>query len=294
MRGLALAVAVILGAMGLASCTPPGFTGYPTPSKVGTPAGWVAKRTVNGSINVTRPGTVLQDIRVNGDVNIKADRVVIRRARIVGRVWTQWPSGSRLRQFSVTVADSVLGDPSGRLDAHTGEGTIGPGKYTIRRSELYGSDGFRVSKPQDGSRNNVLIEHNFFRSTKPSCDQGLHLDGVQGYFGGQNVTIFHNTIVTQSPCGVTGAIFFADMSESATVYDNLLVADGYVLRIQDDHNPDRGPWVIMRNRIVSTGFGPVASTETQCGAKSMHWADNRLVTVDSHFNIRSLGRRVSC
>jgi hypothetical protein len=294
MRGLAFTVAVILGAFGLAACTPAKFTGYPTPAKVGTPAGWVAKTTHNGDLNVTRAGTVLQDIRVNGSVNIKANNVVIRRARIVGRVWTQWPGSVRLNQYSVTVEDSVLGDPSGRLDVVTEHGTIGPGKYTIRRSEVYGSDGFRVSKPQDGSKNNVLIEHNFFRATTPSCNQGLHLDGVQGYFGGQNVTINHNTIVVKSTCGVTGAIFFADNSESATVYNNLLVAGGYVLRIQDDHNPDRGPWIVMKNRIVSTGYGPVASPGTQCSAKSMSWADNRMVTIDTSFNIKSVGRAVSC
>jgi hypothetical protein len=292
----ALLALVVLTTLGAQPCEPPPptFTGYPTPAKVGTPAGWTPATVHQGDLTVTTPGTVLQDIDVRGSVNVRADNVTIRRARVRGRVWTQHSDGTRLRQYRVTVEDSVLGGLTSAFNGLTGEGVIGPGRYTIRRSELYGSDGFRVSAPQDGGPNDVLIEDNYFRANMPACDQGFHIDGVQGYGGGQNVVVRHNTIDARGPCGVTGAVFFADDSESATVTNNLLLSAGYTLGIHDDHNPDVGPWVITGNRIVSTGYGPASTTGTQCGAASMTWSDNRLATVDGSYNVTSVGAVVPC
>lgn len=291
---LALALVTLVGAQ---PCEPPPPTApapYPSPARVGTPAGWTPRTVHQGDLTVTRSGTVLEDIEVRGSVNVRADNVVIRRARVRGRVWTQHHDGTRLRQYSVTVVDSVLGGTTARFNALTSEGVIGPGRYTIRRSELYGSDGFRVSAPQGGGPNDVLIQDNFFRANRPDCDEGFHIDGVQGYGGGQNVVVRHNTIDARGPCGVTGAIFFADNSQSATVVDNLLLSAGYTLGIHDDHTPDVGPWVITGNRIVSTGYGPKSTTGTQCGAATMTWSDNRLATVNRSYDVTSVGAVVPC
>lgn len=290
---LALALVSLLGAQ---PCEPPPapLAGYPSPARVGTPDGWTPQTIHQGDLTVTTPGTVLQDIEVRGSVNVRADDVTILRARIVGRVWTQHHDGTDLRQYRVTVADSVLGGTTAGLDEVTGEGVIGPGRYTIRRSELYGADGFRVSAPQDGGPNDVHIEDNYFLAGRPACNRGFHIDGMQGYGGGQAVMVRHNTLDARGPCGVTGAVFFADDSESAVVLDNLLLSAGYTLGIHDDHSPDVGPWVVIGNRIVSTGYGPVSTTGTLCGASTMTWNDNRLVTVDGDYDVTSVGDVVDC
>jgi hypothetical protein len=194
----------------------------------------------------------------------------------------------------MTVESSVIGDPSFDL-ARTADGTVGPGRYKIFRSELYGLDGFRVSKPQRGGSNDVVIQDNYFKATQPVCSDGFHLDGVQGYFGGQNVTVAHNTLDVRAPCGVNAAVFFADDSESAVVTDNLLISNGFTLRIHDDHTPDVGPWIIARNLISNNGFGPSLSTNTECGNRdTMPWAGNALVAIDSNYDIVGLGSEVFC
>ncbi len=197
---------------------------------------------IHGDLNITVPGASWRDLEVFGSINVMAEGTYIERVRVHGRIWNQHSVGGALRQFDMAIVDSVIGDPSFDL-ARTADGTVGPGRYKIFRSELYGLDGFRVSKPQGGGRNDVV----------------------------------HNTLDVRAPCGVNAAVFFADSSESAVVTDNLLISDGFTLRIHDDHTPDIGPWIIARNLISSSGFGPALATNTECNSGTMLWAGNALV-----------------
>lgn len=243
-------------------------------------------------MNVREPGVELYDVEVTGNVNVMVDDVYLCRVRVHGRVWTQHADQTgRLRQWSVTVEDSTLGVD--RPESDSGEGVIGPGRYTIRRSVLYGVDGFRISAPQQGGANDVEIVDNYFRSVDVPCATGAHIDGVQGYGAGQGVLVNHNTIDTRRGCGVTSAVFFADGSESAGIVNNLLMGAGYTLRVHDDATPDIGPWVVVGNRIVATGYGPVSTTGTECDGPSMVWGDNRTVTVDGAL-VASPGGLVAC
>jgi hypothetical protein len=297
MRGLSLLLAVIVGAFGLSACqrlTTAPFAGYPTPAKVGTPAGWAPTSVHQGDLTITTPNTVVKDIEVMGSINVQADGTIIRRVRVHGRIWNQFYRNGALRQSSMRIVDSVIGDPSSNLEV-TADGTVGPGRYTILRSELYGLDGFRVSEPNGGGSNAVSIQHNYFRSTQAACSAGFHLDGVQGYFGGKDVLVYHNTLDVRAPCGVNAGVFFADSSQSASVVDNLIVSGGFSLRIHDDNAPDVGPWIIGMNRIVPSGYGPVLTTNTECGnPNTMMWWDNRTATIDANYNITSTGPAVGC
>jgi hypothetical protein len=297
MRGLPLLVAVVVGTLGLTACEPappPPFTGFPTPDKVGTPPGWAPQTVHQGDLDITEPNTTVQDVEVLGSINVLADGAVIERARVHGRIWNQFWVDGVFRQSSMTIEDSVIGDPQRNLES-TADGAVGPGRYTIRRSEVYGLDGFRVSAPRGGAPDDVWIQDNYFRATQAACAEGFHLDGVQGYFGGQDVVILHNTLDVRAPCGVNSALFFADSSQSAIVLDNLLIGDGYNLRIHDDSTPDVGPWIIGRNRLVSTGFGPSLTTNTECrNPSTMLWADNRVATIDANYDITGTGAEIPC
>ena len=260
--------------------TPPGGGGcalprYPTPSCTGVPAG-TALRTISGDLTANTNGQVIDGVLITGSVRIAADNVVIRNSEIRGTVWN---SGND----SFTVEDSTIGPPSG---CH-GDNAVGFSNYTLRRVHIRNfSDGPRVS----GS--NILIEDSFMLVCSNSGD---HSDGVQGYQGGTNVIVRHNTIDQRPANDVTAAVFFADSSQSATVKDNLLMSGaGYVLRIHDDFSPDRGPWVITGNRIVNGawGFGASLTTGTTCSTTT--WSDNTLVTIDASYRVTGTVGTVPC
>jgi hypothetical protein len=194
----------------------------------------------------------------------------------------------------------------GQVD-HTGSGTLtveysnfGPitgcqnydnsfsgSNYTVRYSRFndHVSEGPRVAG------NNILIEENFIGYM--CANPGDHADGIQGYGGGTNIVIRHNTI-HEGKVDVTSPIFFADNSESADVRDNLVSGGGYSLRLHDDFTPDHGPWVLIGNRIVdgAWNFGPMSNSGTTFTAQTC--SDNRLVNIDASYNITSLGSVVGC
>lgn len=245
---------------------------FPTPATTGVPLGTTLS-TVS-SVTLSTPGQVLDSKLVTGDVTITASNVVIKNSEIRGRVNNQ--------NGSFTIQDSLVGPTSGCTNIEA----VGYSNYTARRVYLRNvGDGFRVS----GS--NVLVEDSFVMlCSKP----GDHSDGVQGYGGGTNVIIRHNTIDQRNAQDVTSPIFFADNSESAIIQNNLLAGGGYTLRLHDDFSPDHGPWEATGNRIVNGAWtgGPVLTTNTNCATTT--WSDNRLVTIDSNYNVLTLGSTVSC
>jgi hypothetical protein len=235
-------------------------------------------RTISGDVTASTPGQVIDGALITGDVRITAPGVAIRNSEIRGTIWN---SGYESRSF--TVVDSTIGPPSGC----SGTNAVGFANYTLDRVYIRNfSDGPRVSG------DNVLVEDSFMLICS---NPGDHSDGVQGYGGGTNVTIRHNTIDQRPASSVTAAIFFADSSESATVQDNLLMSGGgYTLRIHDDFNPDHGPWVITGNRIVNGawGYGAALTTNTNCATTT--WSGNTLVDIDANYNVTRTVGSVAC
>jgi len=312
-----------------AACAGSSSNAMPNPSNVGLPGlpddgTWTPTTVINGDLNVTTPDITYTDIEVMGSINVMANNTTICRARVHGRVWGQHNlgGGNGLEQFSFRIYDSTVGNLDGSTDEVTADGAIGPGQYIANRNEVYGSDGFRISERQDGSPANVDIFNNFVRAQVHNCELGLHADGVQGFFGGSGNRVVHNTIDARS-CGNNSAIFFADCSDSAQVVFNILIGGAFTLRIHDDNgnptnrdwncainNPDDthdvGPWDIQHNGIVDQvfpedptkphpwDFGPAITTNTECGASTMQWSDNHLVTIDSNYQLATTGAEVLC
>lgn len=248
-------------------------TTYPTPSTTGVPAGITL--TPVSSVTLTTPGQVLDSKLVSGDVIVNANNVVIKNSEIHGRVINQ--NGE-----SFTVQDSTLGPTSGCSSIEE----VGYDNYIALRVRLRNvGDGFRVS----GS--NIRIQDSFVMLCS---NPGDHSDGIQGYYGGLNVTVTHNTIDQRNATDVTSPIFFADYSKSATITNNLLMGGGYTLRVHDDYNPDIGPWVVTGNRLVNNSWfaGAVNTTNTNCATTT--WSDNRIVTIDANYNITSTVGTVDC
>jgi hypothetical protein len=250
---------------------------YPTPACTGVRPG-VTLTTVNGDVTLSTPGQVFEGKRVTGSIYVAANNVTIRNVEVHGRVSGHVNGGGH----PFTIEDSTVGPPTGCLAVEA----VAYEHYTARRVHVRNvGDAFRVSG------DDVLIQDSYVSlCSRP----GDHSDGIQGYQGGLNVAISHNTIDQRGAADVTSPIFFADNSRSAVIRDNLLAGGGYTLRIHDDFNPDVGPWVITGNRIVDGSWnnGPAATDNTSCATTT--WSDNRLVTINAGYGVVSTGALVDC
>jgi hypothetical protein len=186
---------------------------------------------------------------------------------------------------TLTVEYSNFGPASG---CQTYDNSFTGGNYTVRYSRFnsHVSEGPRVAA------GNIDIEDNFIG---PMCSNaGDHADGIQGYGGGTNVVIRHNTIDERTAADVTAPIFFADQSQSAQVEQNLVAGGTYSLRLHDDFTPDHGPWTLLGNRIVNGAWDYGAMNNSGTSFTAQTCSDNRLVSIDPGYNVTSLGSTVSC
>jgi hypothetical protein len=254
---------------------------YPNPSTTGVPDGWTPKSTHEGDLTITDPGTVIEDMLITGDLQVRATGVTVRRTRIMGIIWNQY---SDTEQFGgLLVEDTEIGPDSGVLD--WGNGAFGTAGYTARRVEIHNvTDGFRVSG------DNIVIEDSFVKlAVRPGeCN---HLDAVQGYGGGTNVVITHNTFDARGSCG-NSAVFFADSSPSADVEDNILLGGAYSLRLQQVELPST--FVAIDNRIVQSSYdnGPLYIIDS--GSLNLTCSGNQVVTIDDNYQISGVVGDAPC
>lgn len=254
---------------------------YPKPGNSGAGATGIPNGRPAATACTSTPSTgqVLTDCLFAGTANITTtgSGATYRFARFQGQV-------NHLGSGTLTVEYSTFGPASG---CQNYDNSITGGNYTVRYSRFndHVSEGPRVSD------DNILIEENFigYMCSNP----GDHADGIQGYGGGNNIRIWHNTI-HEGKVDVTSPIFIADSSQTADVRYNLVSGGGFSLRLHDDFTPDHGPWVLIGNRIVENAwnFGPMRNSGTTFTAETCQ--DNRVVTIDAGYNITALGAIVSC
>lgn len=297
MRRVALicAVVIVIPACTAAPATPvpsptPGPTAaapapqFPNPGSTGVPAG-LQLVLHPGDLEVRTRGQVVDGMRVEGDIRVIAEDVLIKNTQIGGRVVNQDGRG----HWRFTIEDSTIGRPGMCYD--TGEAAVGVDRYTARGVRVMGfPDAFRVSG------DDVRIEGSFVTL----CGQAdSHADGIQGYGGGLGVTIVHNTIDARVTDGENAAIFFADGSRQAEIRDNLLLGGGFSLRLHDE-SPNKQPqdiasYVVTGNRIAADDFGYGAASVDDCDRRrAIEWSDNVLVTVAPDYSIESAGAPVTC
>jgi hypothetical protein len=254
---------------------------YPNPATTGVPDGWTPKSTHDGDLTITDAGTVIEDVLITGDLQVRADNVTVRRSRIMGIIWNQY---SDTEQFpGLLIEDTEVGPDSGVKD--WGHGAVGTAGYTARRVEIHNvTDGFRVSG------DDIVIEDSFVKlSAIPGeCN---HLDGVQGYGGGTNVVVTHNTFDARGSCG-NSAVFFADSSPHADVEDNILLGGAYSLRLQQAEVPST--FIAIDNRIVQNSYddGPLYIFDS--GSLNLTCSGNQVVTIDDNYQISGVVGEAPC
>jgi len=178
-------VAVLPASPASAAPIPAGFpnennTGLTNPS---------ALKVRNGSLTVTKDGTVIQDLEIRGRVTIDAKNVVMRNVWVYTTgAWTIWvrPGASLL------IEDSEIGHPS-----YPGErGLGGVGKVTARRVDIhYVEDGIKAGS-------NSLYERVYCHDLD-SPNPNPHADCLQDDGGASNFTIRDSTLDARYPDGVS-------------------------------------------------------------------------------------------
>lgn len=206
---------------------PPSPSGFPTPATTGVPNGWVPAQVRTTDLRVTTAGTVVQDLRITGNIVIAAANVTIRRVEVVnGSIEL---TTSACQTGTALIEDtSIIGGPG------SSNGAINPGGYTARRVEINGpQEGFR-----DGGRSigcaQVIVQDSFARAVAPNPCGDWHGDALQGYDGPplviRNVTL---ELDERSGCGGT-APFFVPRNQGNTSVDVnrlLVIGGGYTFRL---------------------------------------------------------------
>jgi hypothetical protein len=228
-------------------------SGYPDASNTG-PTGLL--RESNGNITVSRPGTVIENRRINGCITIQADNVTIRNSEINcdGRTgiknWRQDHTG-------LLVVDTEI--ECGHKSAQTG---ISERNFTVRRSELFGCENIIWAEQ------NVVIEDNYIHDPIPCCGPGEpHTDSVQIPSGGSTITIRNNRIyggyLSQRNFG-NAALTMGGNVSGIVVDNNIFAGGGYTLYCEQENlGGDGNPQPQYTNNRFSTiyrstigGFGP--------------------------------------
>jgi hypothetical protein len=236
----------------------------------GVPAGWRPKQTVNGTYTVRTPGAVIEDLRVNGGLEVAADNVTLRRVEVVGGWIGNWPGqtctkGLLMQQVSVVRAP---GQNTAGLGA-----AISTGGYTADRVKIDGfPEGFRVGgKPQGCGP--VVVRDSYARVTPPDdcASVDWHGDSLQGWQGNA-LTVRNSVLILEGTrtCTGTSPFFYPDQGNTSVDIDGLLVqGGGYSFRL--------GTRGSVRNLEIvadSYWFGPLTAS---CGLIST-W-DARLVRI---------------
>lgn len=210
----------------------------PGPTTTGVRAGVTLKK--SGSIKVETDGAVVENLDIDGTIEVLADDVTIRNVRLT--TGDYYPIRYDDGRTGLVVEDSEIIGTSGIVTA-----AVSFANYTARRLDIHGTaDGLKANA-------NVLIEDCWIHDLSNGKDE--HNDGVQST-GGKGVTIRHNVIDGASNATVqTGDEGVA--TEDLTVACNWLDGGGYALNIRGTGATRPKNTKVIKNRFGrSSGYGP--------------------------------------
>ncbi len=236
----------------------PGACGFPTPATAGVPAG-MSLTVVNGDLEVTANGTVIEYKEIRGCVDVQADGVTIRHSRILcpGSIAVAtWNGGA-------ATIERV------EISCVTGEGTgiAGP-DFIARAVHIHDCEnGLEINA-------NSSISDSVISAREGSPDG--HGDGIQSQ-GGDNVVSRHNTLLLVNP--VTSAIITHPTDNNGwLVEENLMGGGAYTI-----YCPEQGSdFVVRNNRFVPAKRGSRHSAAygltDECGHGGITFTGNVLDT----------------
>jgi len=198
----------------------PSSCGYPDATNTGVPKGTQLKE--SGSVTADRPGMVIEDVAITGEINVSAPNVTIRRVRVTGGRPVgnaDWVIVVRPGADNLVIEDSEIGTPPGTEQDMACILNIGDARPTLRRLNIHGCSA-------GVSTGGGTIEDSFIHSL--SAVPGLsHVVGIASN-GGGGLTVSHNTVL--NTFAQTAAIaFYQDFGIQADdlVTGNLVGGGGY-------------------------------------------------------------------
>lgn len=245
--------------------TPPAQV-FPTETTAGVPAGWVPDVTRSGW-TIDRPG-VYENVRVNGDINVRASNVTLRRVEVIGGVIDNEESSfcfNGLVLEDVTVRNSVASN-----------GAVTPGGYTANRVALVDvGEGFRFGGRSDAGCFDTFVSNSYVRLRKPasvSCGN-WHGDAIQG-FDAPRATVTNTTLDARHrmDCSTAG-VFYGNAEANGNApltVRRLLIFGGIAYRPDTPHNTEG-------LRIVEGTTTDYLGGDFTC-ERATRWVDNGLST----------------
>lgn len=213
-----------------------------------------ALSTVNSSFTTTADNQVIDSKRITGDLVVSHSNVVVTNTRILGVV-----RGSNLRGLVLRNVD--LGRDSCPNATNGGTRLINAGNYTLENSRLHhnGADLVNLAAGSITIKNSWLGQTCFYN--------GDHLDAVQMYNPGQNVTLlveksFLDSRAVNTNALGNGAVFIADNpgpQSRFTFKNNLFAGGNYTTAFYDSPN-----FEVRDNKylIGSYRYGACSSTHS--------------------------------
>lgn len=268
----------------------PGGANFPTRASTGTPSGWSPRTTVNGDYNVTTAGAVVQDLRiVNGNLNIRANNVTVRRVEV--------SSGQINNVFSRQCSNGLVIEDTTILRGGTdiGQPAIQFGGYTARRVKIDGpSEGLRVGGKDYGC-GEVRVEDTFVNvNAFAGCERSgsgidWHGDALQGY-NGPKVTV-RNSVLKLNPtpyCIGNSAFFYPTQGNTSADIDKVLVSGGgFVFRLDT-------PGTVRNLKVVDDSWYYGPSHNQSCSGGITWGSGNEYVSYNEGTGAWSSKRPLSC
>ncbi len=198
---------------------PPAPSSGDTPDESNTGVASSVQLTPSGSMTITEPGKVVQNLRITGTVTVEADNVTIRNTLIENT--GTYPIRATNGNKNLVVEDvEINGNGQGNVAVYGGN-------YTLRRVDIHGTlDGPRIEG------DNVLIEDSYIHHLH-RVDGGHH-DTIQ-IRQGSHVKIRGNNLQAYNPDTndpMNAAIQIGSMngpSEDVIVENNLMNGGNYTI-----------------------------------------------------------------
>lgn len=274
-------------------------TTYPNPTCTGVPAGTKFTKTVNGDYTASTNGEVIDSWHITGNIILSASNVQIKNTQIDGNITNEGPTGGVYKNASFTVADTTIGTTTCNRD---GQPSINGHDFTATRVLLQGhADGIDVIG------NNVNVQdsyiHPCFLPASIVGSDGYHTDSIQDQCNTEitsycaHITLTHTTFDSNVTNGNSAANLGSNADGNAladvTLRNNLFLGGGYTTALIWDGNGDKANWIVADNAWVNKtwAYGPI-DTETTCSHQT--WSGNKIVTVDSNYNVTSTISTADC
>lgn len=241
-----------------ADCAPaPSACGLPDATNTGVPAG-TDLTVVNGNLNVTRTGTVIDSKDIRGCVNVKARNVTIRRSKITCTDFYV------VANFASSYSGGGLVIEDSELDCRNTNGTaVGSYGLTARRLNIHNCEnGFDID-------NTVTVQDSYIHDLYEGATG--HADGIQ-LAGGAHIAIAHNTIF--NPGGTSAIISNPRANSDVLVANNLMAGGAYTLYCPRDASQN---FRVIGNRFStlfsarSGEYGPWTDCEKVAEARGNIW-----------------------